>query len=120
MSTNMDSLLSDRKQRYGLFKDNAATSQALKDVMRSTAGWVCLAPDMQEALEMVAHKISRILHGDPNYADSWVDISGYATRVVEGLENRLDDLGSGDDAPAATYVHQNLCGCRIRADQQHD
>jgi len=32
----------------------------------------------REALEMIAHKIGRILNGDPNYADSWHDIAGYA------------------------------------------
>ena len=35
---------------------------------------------------MVAHKIGRILNGDPNYIDSWHDIIGY-TRLVE---QRLD------------------------------
>lgn len=97
MITNMDSILSERKSRYGLFADNAATSQELKSVMRAAPGWGGLTPDMREALEMVAHKISRILHGDPCYTDSWVDISGYATRVVERLEpssgyNALDEL----------------------------
>ena len=31
-----------------------------------------------EALEMIAHKIARILSGDADYADNWVDIAGYA------------------------------------------
>lgn len=43
-------------------------------------------PDMREALEMIAHKIGRILAGDPAYDDSWVDIAGYATRVAERLK----------------------------------
>ena len=35
---------------------------------------------------MIAHKIGRILNGDPNYADSWVDIAGYAQLVANELE----------------------------------
>lgn len=35
---------------------------------------------------MIAHKIGRILNGDPNYADSWIDIAGYAKLVADRLE----------------------------------
>ena len=45
-----------------------------------------LDPDQREALEMIAHKIARIVNGDPNYADSWVDIAGYATLVADRLQ----------------------------------
>ena len=80
-----DPLLAERGARYGAFADNAAVSQALKAVMRGTPKWAALDPDMKEALEMNAHKISRILCGDPHYDDSWVDIAGYATRVADRL-----------------------------------
>ena len=80
-----DPLLAARGARYGAFVDNAAISQALKAQMRQTPKWQVLEPDMKEALEMVAHKIGRILAGDPHYDDSWVDIAGYATRVADRL-----------------------------------
>jgi len=57
----------------------------LKDCMRDTPNWHKLDEDMQETLDMVQHKISRILNGDPNYVDSWHDIIGY----VKLVENRL-------------------------------
>jgi hypothetical protein len=41
-----------------------------------------MTASQREALEMIAHKISRILAGDPHFADHWTDISGYA-RLVE-------------------------------------
>ena len=41
---------------------------------------------MREALFMIAHKIGRIVNGDPWYADSWVDIAGYAKLVADRLE----------------------------------
>ena len=44
-----------------------------------------LSPDQREALEMIAHKIARILNGDPDYADSWHDIAGYAQLVADRL-----------------------------------
>ncbi len=45
-----------------------------------------LAPDQQEALDMVCHKVGRIVNGDPDYADSWIDIAGYTKLVADRLE----------------------------------
>jgi len=36
---------------------------------------------------MIAHKIARIINGDPNHLDSWHDIAGYATLVEQELKN---------------------------------
>jgi hypothetical protein len=44
-----------------------------------------LADDQQEALDMICHKIGRIINGDPDYADSWHDIAGYAQLVADRL-----------------------------------
>lgn len=79
--------LIERKNKYGSFYDNATLTQALTETMRLTNKWDKLEADQKEALEMIAHKISRILNGDPNYADSWHDIAGYAMLV----ENRLNE-----------------------------
>ena len=45
-----------------------------------------LAYDQQESLDMICHKIARIVNGDPDYADSWVDIAGYAKLVADRLQ----------------------------------
>lgn len=79
--------LVERGKRYGKFKDHAYISQDLKQVVyRSLDGNNnYLAPDQKEALEMICHKIARILNGDPNYADSWHDIAGYASLIADRL-----------------------------------
>lgn len=86
---NVDNILVERGKRYGLFKDHASISQTIKDMMKQEEGWARLAPDQKEALEMIVHKIARILNGDPNYADSWVDIAGYAKLVADRLEGNV-------------------------------
>jgi hypothetical protein len=53
--------------------------------MHATEQWQDLAPDQREALEMIQHKVARILNGDPSYHDSWHDIAGYATLVADRL-----------------------------------
>jgi hypothetical protein len=53
--------------------------------MHDTPNWESLRPDQKEALEMIQHKIARILNGDPDYVDSWTDIAGYSTLVADRL-----------------------------------
>ena len=84
--TNVNEMLEGRATRYGRFEGHAKISQALKNVMQSQLGWQRLTDDQCEALEMVQHKIARILNGDPNYADNWIDIAGYSTLVANRLE----------------------------------
>lgn len=83
---DIEKTLKDRGERYGKFINLAMIDQRLKCDMH-VAGWFKLAPDQAEALEMIAQKIARILAGDPNYADSWHDIAGYATLVEQRLES---------------------------------
>jgi len=85
----IDAVLNQRGSRYGKFKDGADIMQELKSVMRSTGGWGNLSPSQREALEMIQHKIGRILNGDPNYDDNWIDISGYSKLVADELNGDL-------------------------------
>ena len=81
MSSDVNKTLDERGERYGKFKNHAELSQKLKQAMKEKATWWDLSPSQQVSLEMIAHKIARILNGDPNYADNWHDIAGYATLI---------------------------------------
>jgi len=98
MSTDLNSTLAERGSRYGKFADHARVTQDLKQIVADhTPGGRQLngqrvpffAPDQQEALDMICHKLGRILCGDPDYADSWHDIAGYAQLIA----NRLNGEG---------------------------
>ena len=82
---DVQATLTERGNRYGPFTGHAKITQELKQVMLTHPGWVKLAYDQKEALDMIAHKIGRILNGDPDYADSWHDIAGYASLVDKRL-----------------------------------
>lgn len=84
--TNVNEMLAGRESRYGSFQGHAKIAQGLKAVMHERSGWDGLADDQKESLEMIQHKIARILNGDPNYLDNWVDLVGYAQLVVNRLE----------------------------------
>lgn len=98
---NVDETIAERGKRYGSFKGHAEVTHAIKTAMNGvgydSAGcyntthktnWRKLSAFQREALEMIAHKIGRILNGDPDYADSWHDIAGYAKLVEDELNAR--------------------------------
>lgn len=83
----IDNTLEERNNRYGDFKDHARITQNIKRAMVDSPNWANLPDEMQEALEMTAHKIGRILNGDPQYKDSWHDIIGYIRLVEKNLKD---------------------------------
>lgn len=80
---NIDDVLIERGRRYGAFLDQARITQGIKGAIFLHADLDNLEYDHKEALEMIANKIGRIINGDPNYADSWDDIAGYAKLVAD-------------------------------------
>lgn len=84
-------ILEERGSRYGDFTSHAIITQNIKAAMRHSPNWAKMPNDMKESLEMVAHKVGRILNGDPTYADSWIDIVGYTQLVVDRLEKTNAD-----------------------------
>lgn len=80
--------LDDRKGRYGDFKDHAAMAQNLLNTAKSDAvtrqvQWVDLTDVKKHAITYILDKVARIMTGDPEYADNWHDIAGYATLAEE-------------------------------------
>jgi len=95
MSKNIQDTLDERGTRYGDFKNHADISQEIQNavakgfMLRGDGLTLNDVPSYQlEALTMIAHKIGRIVNGDTNYDDSWRDIAGYATLVVNELETQ--------------------------------
>ena len=88
--TGIAAVLAERGTRYGPFSGHAEVTQRLKKVIENHLGnsKTILSNVHQEALDMICHKIGRIVNGDPNYADSWVDIAGYAQLVVDKIEGK--------------------------------
>ena len=78
-------ILTETGSRYGSWDTNSAISQDIKKAMVGGIAWNDLPPYMKESLELIATKISRILNGDPYYADSWDDIGGYVKLVTDEL-----------------------------------
>lgn len=84
----VDAILDARAENYGKFIDGAEIMQMLK---RMVHGYIenrgtQLAFDQRESIDMIIHKLGRIINGNPDHVDSWRDIAGYATLVADRLE----------------------------------
>lgn len=104
MSNDISAVLAERGSRYGRFDAQALLTQQIKLTFSFGRNWDNLPVDSKEALEMIAHKIARVLNGDPDYADSWIDIAGYAKLVADRIlgegEYKIEELephSTGDD-----------------------
>lgn len=89
MASDVDNTLRERGGRYGDWQSHAVVVQTYKDFTRQVLlkQNKIVHPASMEALDMIFHKIGRIINGDPTYVDSWLDIAGYATLEV----NRLNE-----------------------------
>ena len=81
----IEKTLKQRQKTHGDFATHAKISQQLKAVLWEH-DFQELDVDQIEALEMICHKIARVLNGDPSHHDHWHDIAGYATLVGDRLK----------------------------------
>ena len=87
-SINIRDVLNERGNRYGNFEDNSETCQQIKCALGDAIykNGYTLESYHTEALHNITQKMARIVNGDPNYRDNWVDIAGYAQLVVDLLD----------------------------------
>lgn len=83
-------LLGERARTHGDFARTAATAQGLKSLLSAEMLLLenrggALGEEQREALDSICTKLARIVCGDPNHADHWRDIAGYAGLVVRSL-----------------------------------
>jgi hypothetical protein len=89
--TNVDTVLDSRAKDYGKFIEGAEIMQMLKRLVHNYIEdrQTPLAFDQREAIDMIIHKLGRIINGNPDKVDHWVDIAGYAKLVADRLEGNV-------------------------------
>jgi len=81
-------VLEERQSVHGDFGENAETAQGLKLMIKDAVNFHRLDADMVESLDLICTKLSRIVTGDCNYQDHWLDIAGYATLISDRLKEK--------------------------------
>ena len=92
--SKIEATLAERGKTHGDFRENGRIMQQLKAIARTGVNWpgdidpeLPLSMEQREAIDMILHKVGRILSGNPNEPDHWRDIAGYATlcqQIIEG------------------------------------
>jgi len=87
----VNNILEQRGKRYGSFVGQAHVtdrlSSAIEDELQKRNKK--LLPVQQQAINMIVSKLARIINGDSNYDDNWIDIAGYSQLVVDYLHGKL-------------------------------
>jgi hypothetical protein len=104
MSQSIDETLKQRGEVHGDYALNSLFAQALKHTARTSPNYQSLPTTHKEALDMILHKIARILSGDPNHADHWHDIQGYA-RLAEQEILKIQRRQESVSSPGADGRH---------------
>lgn len=86
---NVDELLESRASLRGDFKDVAERHHLLSVAIRTHRRH--LTPVERLGLDMIAHKIARVVTATRFDEDSWRDIAGYATLVVNNQPTTTED-----------------------------
>ena len=90
MSDMVKRTLEEREKTHGSWSTTSKVIQLIKDVIRRYAP-SDIDLQSKEALEMIAHKIGRIICGNPKELDHWLDVAGYATLEHDRLKETIED-----------------------------
>jgi hypothetical protein len=82
---SIDTILAERRATHGDYRLHARCTQELLTIAMEQINWNMLTSSQRETVHMTFHKMARILTGDPNWLDSWVDIIGYNQLIVNQL-----------------------------------
>ena len=106
--TDTTKLLNERQKTHGEYSDHARVTQAIMAVMMDkSTNWEALSDIQKESLHMFAHKIGRIMVGDPNINDHWDDIAGYAKLVSDRIGPQPGTVPRyGDDLIPKVYTKE--------------
>lgn len=79
-------IIEGRSKTHGGYLRNAEITWSIMDTLMTGSRWHDLHPAQKETLHMIAHKMHRIVNGDPMFLDHWVDIEGYTHLIVENID----------------------------------
>lgn len=86
LEEEVQNVVRNRDASYGGFGGIAKTCQDFKEIARNCPSWNSLTPCEKEGIDMIFHKITRILYSPQKIRDSWVDIGGYCRATLAALD----------------------------------
>lgn len=110
-------LLAERQKTHGEYGEHARCTQEILRVLQAERGYPLLTDMQKESLHMIAHKMGRIVTGNPDIEDHWDDIAGYAVLISQRLRVPVKIFDHENDIAGALAVAWNCT--RNEAIQRH-
>jgi hypothetical protein len=94
---NVSELLAERGRTHGRFRDHARVTQVMKHAIHIALvnSGVSLTDIQRESIDMILHKIGRIVSGNPRHRDHYDDIIGYTQLALNELDELEVSAGKG-------------------------
>lgn len=102
-----EGLIDTRQGVHGEFMENSRCTWEIMRALQDERNWSVLPDHMKHALYMVAHKMARVLAGNPEEPDHWDDMAGYATLVAQRIRNPIKPIDKFDDHYHALSIAWN-------------
>jgi hypothetical protein len=110
LAEDIKETLAQRGASYGDFREQGRITQNLKRAMQDSPNWHRLPSYLKEGLDMIQHKISRMLNGDALFDDNMHDIIGY-TKLMQDRAAQDREAGvvfkTGGDKMYPVYEHES-------------
>lgn len=116
-TVNTQELLAERQKTHGEYGEHARCTQEILRVLQAERGYPTLTDMQKESLHMIAHKMGRIVTGNPNIEDHWDDIAGYAVLISQRLRQPIMVYDQPNDIAGALAMAWNCT--RSEAIQRH-
>ena len=98
MTGSIRDILDMREKTHGSWVTQASLAQQLKTLLLTDPP-ANMLPHIQEGVEMICVKLSRIACGNPSLVDHYRDIAGYATLVADALETMPSEAVEKEETP---------------------
>jgi len=95
----LGAFLEEKGKVHGEYGEQAGVTQKFKDIAHESKNWRKLDSTQRDAIEMICVKLGRILTGNPDEPDHWLDIQGYARLTWERLPAPTSGVLLTDPAP---------------------
>ena len=74
-----------RQSTHGDFTDGARFTQGVMKLAMVAPSWSSMTDVQKEGFHHIVQKLQRAVCGDPNHADHWNDVAGYALIVSKRI-----------------------------------
>lgn len=95
---NVKDVINSRTSTHGEFNSNAKVAQSIQQALSAGDNFDKLSAPQLFALQNIAGKMARIVNGNPDEPDHWVDIAGYAT-LVHDTHNEVESAFEQEVVP---------------------